>query len=439
MNGDTIRLNPGVYTENLDFDSKTVVLESRAFEENDPNIISETYFAPGPVGGSCLLLDQASNNNATIRGISFRGGSHPYGGGIAIINSTPTLEHIIVEENTAEIGGGIYISGSDPVLKNITVRNNGGNLGGGIYVTEGSPSFEGVVVENNIAYWGGGFYFENAEPTLRHSAVKNNEAFIEGAGLYQNGGLSTIEWTAFEKNNGYDYGGGLVAYQASIDLDQTTFSGNISGVGSAMALYSSVVTVKNSIIWGNNGPVLYAPESSGITYIDIGYSDITGGEDLFADHPNLIFTSEGGIINEDPEFCSPEDFIYNLKETSLCRTASDSLGLIGAYTSTCGALAIEEPEIEPNVFTLLYNYPNPFNPTTNIVYTLIDNGNYSLKIYDVNGGLVKNLRSGFGRPGEYTALWDSRNDNGQKVANGIYFYHLSTISNIVKNKMILIK
>ena len=439
VNGDTIRLNPGVYTEMLDFDSKTVVLESRAFSENDPNMILETYFAPGQIGGSCLLLDQTSNNNATIRGISFRGGSHPYGGGIAIINSTPTLEHIIVEENTAEIGGGIYISGSDPVLKNITVRNNGGNLGGGIYVTEGSPLFEGVVVENNIAYWGGGFYFENAEPTLRHSAVKYNEAFIEGAGLYQNGGISTIEWTAFEKNNGYDYGGGIVAYQASIDLDQTTFSGNTSGVGSAMAFYSSVVTVKNSIIWDNDGPILYVPESSGITYLDIGYSDITGGEDLLADHPNLIFTTEGGIINQDPEFCFPEDFIYNLQETSICQTASDSSGVIGAYSSVCGALAIEQPEVESNSFALLCNYPNPFNPTTNIKYTLTDHGYYTLSIYDVNGGLVKNLRSGHGSPGEYTVLWDSTNDNGQKVATGLYFYHLSTKSNILKNKMTLVK
>ena len=131
-----------------------------------------------------------------------------------------------------------------------------------------------------MSYFSQKFYFENAEPTLRHSAVKNYEAFIEGAGLFQNGGISTVEWTAFEKNNGYDYGGGIVAYQASIDLDQTTFSGNTSGVGSAMAFYSSVVTVKNSIIWDNDGPILYVRESSGITDLDIGYTNITGDEEL---------------------------------------------------------------------------------------------------------------------------------------------------------------
>ena len=40
----------------------------------------------------------------------------------------------------------------------------------------------------------------------------------------------------------------------------------------------SVITMNNSIVWGNNGPLLYAPESSGITYIDVSYSDIEGGD-----------------------------------------------------------------------------------------------------------------------------------------------------------------
>ena len=93
----------------------------------------------------------------------------------------------------------------------------------------------------------------------------------------------------------------------------------------------------------------------------------------------------------------------------------------------------------PQSFKLLGNSPNPFNPTTNIKYTLTDHGYYTLSIYDVNGGLVKNLRSGHGSPGEYTVLWDSTNDNGQKVATGLYFYHLSTKSNILKNKMTLVK
>ena len=73
------------------------------------------------------------------------------------------------------------------------------------------------------------------------------------------------------------------------------------------------------------------------------------------------------------------------------------------------------------------------------LYTLTDHGEYTLKIYDINGKLIRDLISGFGVPGQYKVIWDSSDDNGQKMASGIYFYHLSTISNIAKNKMILVK
>tara|TARA_B100001540_G_scaffold98914_1_gene88997 strand:+ start:829 stop:1395 length:567 start_codon:yes stop_codon:yes gene_type:complete len=187
------------------------------------------------------------------------------------------------------------------------------------------------------------------------------------------------------------------------------------------------------------GTLLYAPESSGLTYIDVSYSDIDGGESIFTDLSNLVFTTDGGIINEDPEFCSPQDHEYNLKESSICQTASDSSGLIGAYESSCGALAVDPSQVQPDKFELLTNFPNPFNPTTNIIYTLSEHGEYSINIYNINGKLIKNLVSGFGTPGEYKVMWDSCDNYGQKVASGIYFYHLSTLSNITKNKMILLK
>ena len=71
---------------------------------------------------------------------------------------------------------------------------------------------------------------------MKHSILRRNEAFIEGAGIYQSSGSGLIEWTAFEHNNGYDYGGGVVSHQATLEMNQTTFAGNISGFVSVMAL-----------------------------------------------------------------------------------------------------------------------------------------------------------------------------------------------------------
>jgi len=437
-NGDTIRLYPGVYTEEIDFNDKDIVLESRAFEIDNPNLISETYFGSGPVGGTCLILSGASNNNVTIRGISFRGGSDPFGGGLVVTNCSPTFSDIIIEGNNAEIGGGIYIADSDAILKNTTIRNNSANLGGGIYISNGDPIFENTTVESNVAYWGGGLYIDSASPSIEDCKIKQNDAFIEGAGLYQNGGVCEVEWTSFENNNGYDYGGAIVAYQATLDLSQITFAGNIAGVGSVFSFHSSVVSINNSIIWGNQGGIFYCPASSGLTSLEINYSDIEGGEDVINSFPNILFTTGGGIINVDPQYCDIENNQFNLENTSVCFSASDSSTVIGAYNLPCGVLDIYEEPIT-NEFHLLDNYPNPFNPFTTITYVISDFGDYSLRIYNLNGQLVKILSSGYGNPGKYTKVWDSTNESGTSVASGVYIYRLETNNNILIKKMMLIK
>ena len=436
--GDTIRLNPGVYVEPVDFDSKEIVLESRAFELNDPEIISETFFGPSAIGGTCMILDGATNNGAIIRGISLRGGSDPFGGGLVVINSSPTLENMIIEDNTAEIGGGIYLSDSDAILRDITIRNNGANLGGGIYITDGSPSLENIVIDNNIAYWGGGLYIENASLNLTGSTIRNNDAFIEGAGLYQSGGITTIDWTAFENNNGYDYGGGIVANQATINIDQSTFAGNTAGIGSTMSLHSAAIVITNSILWGNEGELFYLPEESGLTSLEISYSDIEGGQEVINTYSNLLFNTGGGIIDNDPEFCDPSGGKYKLKENSICRSASESSDVIGAYTFNCDELHVTSSPIADD-HELLDNYPNPFNPTTSISYYLLEAGNYSLHIYDIHGRRIKTIVSEFGLPGKHSIIWDARNDIGQKVSSGIYIYQLVTVSHTYSKKMMLMK
>ena len=435
--GDTIRLYPGVYTGSIDFDGKEIVVESRAYELENPDVIFETFFGPGPIGGNCFSMEGEDDENITIRGLSFRGGSDPFGGGLVISNCSPTIEDVIIEDNTSEIGGGIYMSNSNAILKHITVRNNGGNLGGGIYITGGAPIFDNVSIHDNIAYWGGGIYVENANPEIVGSRIRMNEAFIEGAGIYQNGGAGVISWTSFEHNNGYDYGGGIVSYQATIDLNNTTFSKNIAGIGSAMSLHSSVVTINNSILWGNDGLLFHSPTSSGLTSLDISYTDIEGGEDFLASLDNIVFNTFGGLIDVDPQFCEPNNNQFNLRDGSPCRTASDSYSFIGAYDSPCQALEIDHAMVDD--YSLVQNYPNPFNPKTRIFYRLDVSGDYSINIFNLRGQLVNNLVSKFGKEGSYSLIWNGTNNYGKKVVSGIYICRLETVNGIFDNKMLLLK
>ena len=439
-NGDTIRLTPNVYFEEINFDNKEVVLESRAYELGMMAMIQETFFAPGPVGGSCFVLDGTSNDGATIRGISFRGGAVSYGGGIVLQNCSPTFIDAIVEDNTAEIGGGIFLSGSNAVFSNCIVQNNGSNIGGGIYTTDGAPLFDHMLIQDNIAYWGAGIYSENAEPTILNSQIRNNDAFIEGGGLYQFGGIGQIEWTSFEQNQGYDFGAGIVAREATMNLNQTTFEGNVSGTGSVMTCHGTAVEIANSILWGNIGDQFYSSESAGITLLEISYSVVEGGENALTNFPNFSFTIGDGIINVDPQFCDPNIFDYGLDENSICWTGSNTGGVLGAYESNCGEMVAIQKDILPNEFGLKQNYPNPFNPITKIHYTLEKDGFYTLNVFNIRGQLINTLKSEKGQKRKkYTAMWDAKNFLGQKVPSGIYIYQLETVEGTLNRKMLLLK
>ena len=78
--------------------------------------------------------------------------------------------------------------------------------------------------------------------------------------------------------------------------------------------------------------------------------------------------------------------------------------------------------ILPATTSLSKNYPNPFNPSTTIEYTIAKPGNVSLVIYDLNGSTVKTLVNDFVTANNYSVTWDGKNDNGQQVASGQYFY-----------------
>jgi hypothetical protein len=91
-------------------------------------------------------------------------------------------------------------------------------------------------------------------------------------------------------------------------------------------------------------------------------------------------------------------------------------------------------------FGLKQNVPNPFNPSTKISFVVPDGGgNVSLRVYDVTGRLVRTLVDGFEPSGTRTVSWFGKNDQGQPVASGTYFYQMTAPSFSEKKKMVLLK
>ncbi|MCK5407328.1 MAG: T9SS type A sorting domain-containing protein, partial [Candidatus Krumholzibacteria bacterium] len=91
-------------------------------------------------------------------------------------------------------------------------------------------------------------------------------------------------------------------------------------------------------------------------------------------------------------------------------------------------------------YSLGQNYPNPFNPSTTIGFTVAQSGHVTLKIYDVAGRLVRTLVDERRRPGTvYSSKWDGRNDSGERVASGVYFYKLVAGNFTQVRKLVLLK
>ena len=100
--------------------------------------------------------------------------------------------------------------------------------------------------------------------------------------------------------------------------------------------------------------------------------------------------------------------------------------------------------LTPKQTTLLPNYPNPFNPETWIPYQLSEDADVTLAIYDSSGIMVRRLELGHQLAGYYAekekaAYWDGRNEFGEGVASGVYFYHLSADDYSAARRMFILK
>ncbi len=98
-----------------------------------------------------------------------------------------------------------------------------------------------------------------------------------------------------------------------------------------------------------------------------------------------------------------------------------------------------KPEM-PERFALHQNVPNPFNPNTNIIFDVPPGGgSVTLRIYDVNGRLVRTLVDGPQNAGQKTVVWDGLNETGNQVATGAYFYRMTGPGFEQTRKMMLLK
>jgi len=153
---------------------------------------------------------------------------------------------------------------------------------------------------------------------------------------------------------------------------------------------------------------------------------------------NTLMLDNNQLTGEIPEtICSvyeniPSSGTFNISNNQLCppypECVEDYVG-----EQDCQETSISEQPL-PITYNLLSPYPNPFNPTTTIQFSLPQSAMVSMKVYDLTGRLVETLLNDFQDMGNHTITWD-----GSHQSSGMYFVRLESGEFIQTRKVVLVK
>ncbi len=143
----------------------------------------------------------------------------------------------------------------------------------------------------------------------------------------------------------------------------------------------------------------------------------------------LTLNGETGEITGTPDTDGAFEFTIEATDASNDTDDQDYMVYIGEITDIPG-----DDTPEPSDFTLLGNYPNPFNNSTVIKFRLGEQADVNIEIFNILGQRIEKIESGAMGPGERELVW-----NGNDVPSGVYFYRLSAGDRSAVEKMTLIK
>ena len=147
---------------------------------------------------------------------------------------------------------------------------------------------------------------------------------------------------------------------------------------------------------------------------------------------------EARLVAHDGTVLLPEAFVFAQQGTAPPPNSQTAQGVQSARTATQRRVGSIDHRT-PAAVALGPNYPNPFNPATTIQYALRHAAEVRLTIHNVLGQVVRTLAAESQQAGRYAVPWDGRDDHGQPLSAGIYFYRLQAGSVAAVEKMVLLK
>jgi Leucine-rich repeat (LRR) protein len=274
------------------------------------------------------------------------------------------------------------------------------------------------------------------------------------AGYQANVGFDTTALRYVESSNG-DYlpaGAFFVAPKVEgnfVTLNAASLAGESNGDGTLVTLTFEVVTAKAStltlsdVLLTDSAGETVVPQvkNAEITETQQPKGDVNG--DGTVNITDLVLVAGALGNSAAAPFLHPQ-VLEMFTATEVKRWLSQAQQL--DTTSPRGILFLQQLLIAltPKETTLLPNYPNPFNPETWIPYHLARDADVTLRIYTVNGTLVRTLTLGYQPAGMYqsrsdAAYWDGKNAQGEPVVSGVYFYTLTAENFTATRKMLILK
>ncbi|MCK4696180.1 MAG: T9SS type A sorting domain-containing protein [Candidatus Cloacimonetes bacterium] len=508
VDGDTVLVQPGIYHENINYNGKNITVASLFITTQDSVYINQTII-DGSYSGSVVTFESGEDSTAILRGFTIINGEATQGGGIHCANSSPKIDNILVTENysghgagiylndfngtlsNCQIisnscfcgwGGGIYIDESNITLQNSIIQDNTSSLdcdpyesgyGGGIYCRYSYIELENVNISNNYSnYMGGGICLINSMANIYRSIMNNNESTNGGAIWFssnESNSLNIVNTMIFQNFASYNGSAIKNLSDSPISIMNSTICENLSDYGGAIVIGNNAsLYLINDICW-NNYPYAISHYTDDPVYIYITYSNILGGQNGIDVMYNTELYWLDGNINQNPYFIAPNEWNYQLSDSSLCIGAgidsceindilfnSPNLDIIGnPRPNPVGSMpdmgAYENPFGEPQLGINIYdssnikfhlnNYPNPFNPSTTISFSILEKDKekpVTLNIYNIKGQKVKTLVNNKFDAGEHSVVWDGRDFKGKPVSSGIYFYKLKIDGKNIDTKRCLL-
>jgi hypothetical protein len=204
------------------------------------------------------------------------------------------------------------------------------------------------------------------------------------------------------------------------------FNVDVSGLQLEISYDPKEITLlEPSLTSRTQGLQLYSSTKDGVQ--KIGILDINGR--------NHILPGQGPLVTLRAKSSNPSSLV--IKEAVLVDKDAHTIPV--EIVKTIGPT---EDNSVPQNFSLAQNYPNPFNPATRIQFT-VTSGQFpvptTLKIYNVRGQLVRTLVDEPKMTGPYEVMWDGKDNRGEIVSSGVYFYKLKAGDYSETKKMILMK